>query len=147
MKRPILTARNETSTSIELSILVVDDERNILDYMRTLLEAEGHKVLCLDSVDDAIQHVRYVRFDVAFIGAVMPDGDGIEVGPLVKTLSPRTSVYLFMEPVAEDWAASLRRDGFNVEALRCPCEAADLLEIVASVKSKKARIGRNHSLK
>jgi len=128
-----------------LTILVVDDEPNIGEYMRALLGAYGHKVLYLDSVDEAIEHMRYMKFDLAFIGAVMPGGDGCDVGALVKTLSPKTRVFLFTEPVAEEWAAALLRDGFNVEALACPFELPHLLRVIDDIQSRRARIGKNHS--
>lgn len=130
-----------------LTILVVDDEAAIGNYMKTVLSAHGHSVLFLDSYDEAIEHMSHVRFDVAFIGAVMPGQAGSDVGALVKTLSPKTRVFLFIESVAEEWAANLRRDGFNVEALTAPFEMPHLLGVIESLKAKRARITKDHSSK
>lgn len=138
---------NSDSGANVLRVLVVDDEPLFGDLIGKLLSDWGHKTLYLDNYDDAIQHVRYMQFDLAFIGAVMPGDDGIDVGALVKTLSPRTRTFLFMEPVAEEWAKSLRQDGYNIESLVGPFEPDHLRDIIDSTMRKKARLRRNHSAK
>jgi len=129
-----------------LAILIVDDEPLIGKYMREFLAEYGHKVLCLDGHDDAIQHIRFMRFDAAFIGAIMPEQqDGSDVCALIKTLSPKTRVFLFMEPISEEWAMNLQRHGFNVEFFRCPFEQEELLALIDSVKATRDRIRRRSS--
>jgi DNA-binding NtrC family response regulator len=124
-----------------LTILIVDDEPLVGKCIGAFLAEYGHKVLCLDSHDDAIQHIRFMRFDAAFVGAIMPEPqDGNDVCALIKTLSPKTRVFLFMEPISEEWAMNLQRDGFNVEFFRCPFEQKELLALIDSVKATRARI-------
>lgn len=129
-----------------LAILIVDDEPLIGKYMREFLAEYGHKVLFLDSHDEAIQHIRFMRFDAAFIGAIMPEPqDGNDVCALLKSLSPKTRVFLFMEPVSEEWAMNLQRDGFNVQFFRCPFEQEELLALIDSVKATRDRIRQRRS--
>lgn len=129
-----------------LAILVVDDEPLFGKYMKKFLAEYGHKVLCLDSHDEATQHIRFMRFDAAFIGAIMPEPqDGSDLCALLKTLSPKTRVFLFVEPISEEWAANLRRDGFNVEFFRCPFEQEELLALIDSMKATRARIRQRRS--
>lgn len=129
-----------------LAILIVDDEPLIGKYMKEFLAEYGHKVLCLDSHDETIQHIRFMRFDAVFIGAVMPERqDGNDLCALLKSLSPKTRVFLFMEPISEEWAMNLQRDGFNVEFFRCPFEQEELLALIDSVKSTRDRILQRRS--
>lgn len=136
----------QSESSKGLAILIVDDEPLIGKYMREFLAEYGHKVLCLDSHDEAIQHIRFIRFDAVFIGAIMPERqDGNDVCALLKSLSPKTRVFLFMEPISEEWATSLQRDGFNVEFFRCPFEQEELLALIDSVKATRDRIRQRRS--
>lgn len=130
---------DQSKSNKGLAILVVDDEPLFGEVMSTLLTPEGHNVLYLDNYRDAVQHMQHMRFDLAFIGAVMPGADGRDVAALVRTLSPRTRVFLFIEPAAEAWAASLRREGHNVGSLVAPFEPSELLAIVDSVKATRVR--------
>jgi CheY-like chemotaxis protein len=61
----------------EKTILVVDDEPDIVIYLKTLLEDEGFKVMTANDGDEALQRVREKKPDFISLDLVMPKKSGI----------------------------------------------------------------------
>jgi len=61
------------------SILIVDDERSILDILAQFLEDRGYRVVTAKGAEEALQLVGSERFDVALIDLKLPDRAGIEL--------------------------------------------------------------------
>ena len=62
-----------------LRILVVDDETDVADLLKSLLEARGHRVACAYSPSDALQKVFSQTFDIALSDMKMPGMMGDEL--------------------------------------------------------------------
>ena len=60
-------------------ILVIDDEGDLLKLTRTRLEANGYKVLTLDSGDHAVEFVKREKPDLILLDIVMPGKNGCDV--------------------------------------------------------------------
>lgn len=112
-----------------MRILVVDDERAIADYVARFLGLRGYHALPLYSPEDALEHLKMLRFDVALIGIVMPGLDGLELGDRVRELAPECRIVLFDVCTTVEACRSHRSD---FEYLATPFEAEDLLSILAS---------------
>jgi two-component system, OmpR family, alkaline phosphatase synthesis response regulator PhoP len=71
------------------SILVVDDEDDILELVRFHLARDGYAVTLATSGEEALKKARRDRFDVFVLDLMLPGMDGLE---LTKTLKedPRT---------------------------------------------------------
>jgi DNA-binding response OmpR family regulator len=78
----------------QLKILVVDDERNIRNNLGMLLEAEGHKVDRCSSADEALQRLKDVRYDIAFVDIQMPKMDGLQLLRCVRVVRPKLPVVM-----------------------------------------------------
>ena len=61
------------------TILIVDDDNCIRDVVRTMLEAEGYRVLEAANGSDASQIYHTEAVDLILTDIFMPDGDGIEL--------------------------------------------------------------------
>jgi signal transduction histidine kinase/DNA-binding response OmpR family regulator len=61
------------------TILVVDDEMNIIRVMRHILEAEGYTVLEALSGAEALRRAKADRPDLILLDVLLPDIDGFEV--------------------------------------------------------------------
>ncbi len=71
------------------TILVVDDEEDILELVRVSLEREGYRVLCAESGEKALSVARSENPDVMILDIMMPGIDGLEVAKEIKS-SPQT---------------------------------------------------------
>ena len=75
-------------------VLVVDDEKNILNTVGICLESIGMHPLLTTRPQDVAGMLTEHRFDIAFVDLKMVPMSGLEVLAEVKRLSPRTSVII-----------------------------------------------------
>lgn len=71
------------------SILVVDDEEDILQLVKYNLEKSGYQVMCAASGGEALKLVRNNQPDLVLLDLMLPGLDGLEVCTLLKN-DPRT---------------------------------------------------------
>jgi len=67
-------------------VLAVDDQKDILATIGTMLRGSGHEVTLVQDADTALKQVEAGGFDVLITDVLMPDKDGIEV---IKALRRR----------------------------------------------------------
>ena len=72
------------------SILIVDDEEDILELLRFNLEREGFKTFCANSGEKALEAVKTAAPDLVLLDLMLPGIDGLEVARVLKS-SPNTS--------------------------------------------------------
>ncbi|MEZ0206016.1 response regulator [Ideonella sp.] len=69
---------------MSLSVLVVEDDREIRAMLQAALRVEGFDVRSAVSVSEAAALVRHALPDVVLLDLGLPDGDGIELVRLVR---------------------------------------------------------------
>src|ERR1041385_7848904 len=84
------------------TILIVDDERDILDLVRYNLQKEGYEVLTARSGKEALEMARQ-NPDLILLDIMMPEYDGLEVLKRLKK-DERTSriPVVFLTPKGSD---------------------------------------------
>src|SRR5262245_34571276 len=77
------------------SILVVDDDKNIRDYLAAFLSTSGSWVECLGSGDEAIERLAagYTPA-VILLDVMLPGKNGIEVLANVKAMHPKIPIII-----------------------------------------------------
>ena len=60
-----------------MKILVLDDDTNLLDSLKNMLEQYEHEVHCSSSAQDAVGVAQKHIFDVMLVDYKMPENDGI----------------------------------------------------------------------
>ena len=71
-------------------ILIVDDDENIRNTMKTILEDEGYLVDTAASGGEAIQKTQKTTYNIALLDIRLPDMEGVELLKLIKEGVPRT---------------------------------------------------------
>lgn len=74
-----LAPDDRPGTNMPSTILVADDERNILELCRLYLTKEGYTVETASDGQDALDRARRVKPDLVVLDIMMPKVDGIEV--------------------------------------------------------------------
>jgi DNA-binding response OmpR family regulator len=76
------------------TILVVDDEREIVDLLRSYLERDGYRVLAAYDGRQALEIARREHPDLMILDLMLPEVDGWEVCRQVRATSPMPIIML-----------------------------------------------------
>lgn len=100
----------EKARDAKIKVLVVDDERNILDIIKFNLEVEGYEVITSRDGEEALRLVQELKPDLILCDIMMPELDGLEVCRRLKS-DGRTNqipvVMLSARTQAQDKVASI----------------------------------------
>jgi two-component system OmpR family response regulator len=117
-------------------ILIVDDDKQILDYMQTLLENDGFHVKALIDPTLVEDEVRAGEYHVIILDLMMPKLDGIEVLKRIRSLDKDIAVVIFTaHPNLDSAIASMKLDA--VDYIKKPFNVDEFREVLARVMRKK----------
>ena len=114
------------------TILLVDDEPNILKTVSIALESAGFLVTAFADPVEAMEAVRQNVFDQAFIDLKMQPIDGMEVLEGIRKISPDTTVVLMTAHGTIDSAVEAMKKG-AFDYLQKPFEYAELRHFTEKV--------------
>jgi DNA-binding response OmpR family regulator len=77
-----------------MKLLVVEDERRMLELLRQGLSEEGHTVSCAVDGSEGLQMVRDHDFDLVILDVMMPKMNGFELAKRMRSESNRTPVLM-----------------------------------------------------
>jgi len=95
------------STSGRHKILVVDDDRKIVELIRLYLEKGGYCVLVAYSGLEALELARQKRPDLILLDLMLPEMDGLDVCRILQTESEVPIIMLTARTTDEDKLAGL----------------------------------------
>jgi two-component system alkaline phosphatase synthesis response regulator PhoP len=97
-----------------MKILLVDDEQDILEFIRYNLEKEGYQVYTADNGRKAIELAQRVLPHLILLDVMMPEMDGIETCRELRSMSEfKNTVIAFLTARNEDYSQIA---GFDVGA-------------------------------
>ncbi|MHB8054421.1 MAG: sigma-54-dependent transcriptional regulator [Candidatus Aminicenantales bacterium] len=99
------------SGSPRLQILVVDDEANIRRTISVCLETEGHHVVGVSNIPDALGEAARRSFDLAFIDLRLGMDDGLDLIPALLAKSPWLKIIVITAYASIDTAVEAIRRG------------------------------------
>jgi DNA-binding NtrC family response regulator len=76
------------------TILIVDDEPDLLDILKFSLEGEGYRILTASSVRDAVSLIQKDSVHLVITDVRMPEGDGMQILSEGKLVNPDLAVIL-----------------------------------------------------
>lgn len=77
-----------------MKLLVIEDERRMLELLRRGLSEEGHTVSCAVDGSEGLQMVRDHTFDVVILDVMMPRMNGFELAKRMRTENNFTPVLM-----------------------------------------------------
>lgn len=77
-----------------LSFLVVDDDKNILNFFKALFREKGYVIIAVGSGKEAMELINNRPFDLVFLDIVLKDTNGIELCAEIKKIRPSQEVLL-----------------------------------------------------
>ena len=106
-------------------VLIIDDERAIRRFLRTVLEAHGYQVIEAARGQEGLTAVAQQRPDLVILDLGLPDADGIEVARRVREWSEIPIIVLSVREQESDKIAAL--DAGADDYLTKPFGAGELM--------------------
>ncbi|MDJ0762565.1 MAG: response regulator [Myxococcota bacterium] len=124
------------SLSSQVGILIIDDDKEICDYMETFLTRDGFFVKTLTAPQDALEEVRSGSYHLVILDLMMPKMDGIEILNHIRKIDTDIAVIIFTGyPSLETAVASLKLD--VVDYIKKPFNPDEFREVIDRVLKRK----------
>lgn len=119
-----------------MRVLVVDDDKEICDYMETFLSKDGIEVKTVSDPEAAPDEVKNGGYHMVVLDLMMPQMDGVEVLQRIRKVDSDVAVVIFTGYPSLDTAVqSMKLDA--VDYLKKPFEPNEFREVVNRVMRKK----------
>ena len=116
------------------TVLLVDDEADILDFVGYNLRKEGYNVLTSDNGRDAIVKAKESMPHLILLDVMMPEMDGIETCREIKRLPGlESALVVFFTARSEDFTQILSLDAGGDDYITKPIKPAVLVSKVNSL--------------
>lgn len=132
-------------------ILIVEDDRSILELLKHMLESDGHMTVLAENGKSALQWLKEVKLDLVLLDLMLPDMDGMEICASIKE-NPRTRSLPVVILTGNDSNVARIKSGLDVSAdlfLSKPIEPKDLRAAVRKMleSAEKKRMLLRKSVK
>ena len=119
-----------------MRVLVVDDDREICDYMETFLNKDGLEVKTLSDPEEVAEEVKNGGYHMVVLDLMMPKMVGVEALQRIRKVDSDIAVVIFTGyPSLETAVQSMKLDA--VDYLKKPFDPDEFREVVGRVMRKK----------
>jgi two-component system, NtrC family, response regulator AlgB len=122
-----------------ISVLVVDDERNIRKALRVCLEELGCAVIEAASAEAALSLASYEALELAFVDLRLSDGNGLELIPKLLASNRELDIVLITAYATFDTAVEAIKRGAR-DYLPKPFTPVQIRHLVERVQSQRAML-------
>jgi DNA-binding NtrC family response regulator len=137
---------NETPLPSQGCVLIIDDEAEIRESLQTLLELEGYEVETAANGEQGLAKLGDRPFDLLLLDLALPDRNGIELLPEIRTLDPQISVIMITAyGTVEDAVRAMQAGAANF--LQKPWDNEKLLADVRAAVARRRAEEENIQLK
>jgi len=120
----------------QVGILIVDDDKEICDYMETFLTRDGYQVKALTNPHEAVEEVRSGRYHLIILDLMMPKIDGIELLQQIRRVDTDIAVIIFTGyPSLETAVTSMKLD--VVDYIKKPFNPEEFRGVLDRVMKRK----------
>jgi len=120
----------------QVEILIVDDDKEICEYMETFLARDGFLVKTLNAPQEAVEEVRSGKYHIVVLDLMMPKIDGIELLKQIRKVDSDIAVVIFTGyPSLESAVASMKLDA--VDYIKKPFNPDEFREVIDRVMKRK----------
>ncbi|MCK4532609.1 response regulator [bacterium] len=78
----------------KINILIVDDDKRSSEILGTILEDEGYKIMCVETIARAKEEAAENIYHLALIDIKLSDGSGWELLKEIKRINQETKVII-----------------------------------------------------
>ncbi len=78
------------------TILLVDDEEDILELLRYNLTREGYKTISVTTGEEVLKKIDSIKFDLMVLDLMLPGIDGLEITRIIKNNQATSNIPIIM---------------------------------------------------
>ncbi|MEM9175733.1 MAG: sigma-54 dependent transcriptional regulator [Myxococcota bacterium] len=134
------------SEDVKASILVVDDEQSMREFLEIFLRREGYAVSTASDVDTAIAHLETEDIDLVITDMQMPEKTGLDLILAAREISPETVSIVVTAFGSTDSAISAMKEG-AYDYLTKPFKVDELSIVIEKALEKKLLSNENERLR
>jgi ATP-dependent Clp protease ATP-binding subunit ClpA/CheY-like chemotaxis protein len=135
------TANGEEPAPSHPTVLLVDDNRDLLQFLERLMAESGWELITAETASEARKLIAKRRPNAALLDYMLPDGNGVELAQQLKLTVPHLQVIMMTgSMLAPEEEAICEEHDFPV--LRKPFLAADVMNQIRSRLATRAVGGR-----
>ena len=121
------------------NVLVIEDDLLIRNLIAKALEEAGHRVTGASTVAEALALLQEIRFDIAFLDLLLPDGTGLDVVATAAQLQASPVIVVVTGHPEHDLIDKIRVLLPGIIVLEKPVRLETLLDLTAHSTSGKAQ--------
>lgn len=125
-----------------VSVLIVDDELQLVEAFRKQLGREGMHVITASYANEALSIMKEERVDVGVLDIKLPDLDGVELLLKLKQIEPTLEVIMLTAYASVDTAIRSMKLG-AYDYLTKPCKISELQKVILKAYEKKTLKEKN----
>ena len=128
-------------TAAKLSVLVIDDDTDVLEYLQDFLGQEGFEVTTLADPTLAVERIRDEVFHLVVLDLMMPKVSGLDLLAQIRGVDDDIAVIILTgHPTLDSATASIQHE---VSAyIQKPFTAAEFRDVIARIAKKKGLVLR-----
>ena len=117
-------------------VLVVDDDRDVCDFMETFLAGDGFEVMTLSKPEEAVDEIRRGEYHLVILDLMMPGMDGLSVLEEIRKHDSDVAVVIYTGyPSLETAVRSMKLEA--IDYLKKPFVPDEFREVIDRVLRKK----------
>ena len=120
----------------EPTILVVDDNEDLLETFAMILKRRGFNVETADNGASAVDKFKEQSFDVTLMDIVMPEMNGVEAFKQIRDIEPEAAIILMTAYSEEDLIQMARDEGVN-RVIHKPIRVEQLIALIKEAASSQ----------
>jgi CheY-like chemotaxis protein len=132
-------------TKPQASILIIDDELDVLEMMSFMLSGDGYQIALAQSGKEAFDIARRQRFDIIITDLKMPEIDGIATTAAFREMMPDADVVIASGYASDESLAACAGSGASAY-IRKPFTCAELRGLLQRLVDQRRAAGRGDHL-
>src|SRR5581483_637537 len=125
------TEPGEAAVPAHPTVLIVDDNRDLLHFLERLMADAGWRLLTAESATEARRRVAAEKPNAALLDYMLPDGNGVELGVEFLQAVPQMLVIMMTGTILPPEEEALCEE-HNFPVLRKPFLASDVMNQIRS---------------
>ena len=123
------------------TVLLVDDNRDLLQFLQRLMAESGWELLAAETAGDARKMVASHKPNAALLDYMLPDGNGVELAQQLRGVMPNLPIIMMTGTVLGPEEEAICEE-YDFPVLRKPFLATDVMNQIRARLTGKARGGR-----